>query len=79
MGVGSDDSNHDGKAREADGESATLGAGGCATASLESPAGCASVYSGWNVDMNVDMDDADGDYNLQTGRDDYGRDYLRIR
>ena len=67
VGVGSDDSNHDGRIREADGESVTQGAGGYATASLKSPTGYADIYAGWNVDM----DNADGDYNLQTGRDDF--------
>ena len=65
IGVGSDDLDGDGEI--GDGETRSEGAMGRETEQLQSPTGYAGIYRDWNVDA----DNADGDYNERTGRDDF--------
>ena len=66
LGVGSDDLNEDGKIRQSDDESETSGITGYKTQRLKSP----DSYTGIYIDWNKDFDNADIDYNPQTGKDD---------
>ena len=65
IGIGSDDLDEDGEI--GDRETRTAGARGRETKQLQSPTGYAGIYGDWNVDA----DNADGDYNERTGRDDF--------
>lgn len=67
VGVGSDDRNNDGSVRTRDDEIKTHGATGRNTATLKRPTGYAAVYREWKLDF----DNADMDYNPQTGKDDF--------
>ncbi len=67
VGVGSDDRNNDGSVRTRDDETATQGAIGRNTAALKRPTRYADIYREWNLDF----DNADMDYNPQTGKDDF--------
>ena len=66
LGVGSDDLNEDSKIRQSDDESETSGITGYKTQRLKSP----DSYTGIYIDWNKDFDNADIDYNPQTGKDD---------
>ena len=66
IGVGTDDRNGDGKIRRRDDEFETRGVTGRKTDPLKSPTDYVGIYRGWNADL----DNADGDYNERTGRDD---------
>ena len=65
VGIGTDDLNEDGKISGE--EPWTAGARGMETEALQRPTGYTGIYGRWNVDA----DNADGDYNDQTGRDDF--------
>ena len=65
IGVGTDDLDEDG--RISDDEPLTAGLRGRETEQLQRPTGYTGIYGRWNVDV----DNADGDYNDQTGRDDF--------
>ena len=67
VGVGSDDRNNDGSVRTRDDETKTHGATGRNTATLKRPTGYADIYREWKLDF----DNADMDYNPQTGKDDF--------
>ena len=66
LGVGSDDLNEDGKIRQSDDESKTSGIMGYKTQRLKAP----DSYTGIYIDWNKDFDNADLDYNYQTGKND---------
>lgn len=63
IGVGSDDVDGDGKIRKD--ESATEGATGRKTEPLKRP----TAYTDNYIDWNLDLDNADADFNQQTGKD----------
>lgn len=66
VGVGTDDRNNDGRVRSRDDEEETRGVTGRKSAPLRSPTGYTGIYGRWDVDY----DNADGDYNDSTGKDD---------
>ena len=67
LSVGSDDLNMDGKISPQDGETATDGVAGYTYDELRAPTGYSDMYEGWHVDA----DNADGDYDLRSGKDDF--------
>ena len=66
VGVGTDDLNNDGRIRSSHDEDETRGVTGRKTDPLQSPTGYSGIYGRWDTDL----DNADGDYNARTGKDD---------
>lgn len=67
VGVGADDRNNDGRIRDRDEENETRGAVGRKTDALKHPTAYGGIYRGWHMDF----DNADIDFNPQTGKDDF--------
>ena len=80
IGVGTDDLNGDGKVRSRDDEFQTRGLRGRKSAPMQSPTDYEGIYRSWDSDY----DNADGDFNDSTGRDDFwdfgtARDYPLLK
>ena len=80
VGVGTDDRNADGNISESDDETRTRGATGRRPRALQSP----TDYTGIYLDWYLDSDNADGDHDQDTGKEDYwdfgtSRDYPHLK
>ena len=67
VGVGADDRNNDGRIRDRDEENETSGAIGRKPDALKHPTAYGGIYRSWHMDF----DNADIDFNPQTGKDDF--------